>query len=668
MAAASCAWNFKFGNYSGEHPFSSRAMNFADFHFAEPRWLWLTAVAPILLALLFLRAAKRRRRQLAKMASPQFVEQLTASHSPARRRFKNILLLLTFAFAGLALARPQWGRVENNHAFVGEDVVFVLDCSLSMTTSDVLPSRLQRAKFAMLDFVRKQSHGRVGLVAFAGSAFIQCPLTFDADAFEETLMGVDEKTIPIPGTDIGRALNEASRAMDKNARRKMVVLVTDGEDLEKSGIAAAKKLATNGVVVFTIGVGTPAGKEIQTVNTAGQPELLRDAKGEIVRSQLDETTLREIAQATGGNYFPLGTLGDGLMQVRAAIHALDTAGGLRPSVKSGVDRFYWFIGVMLALLVADSLLGTRRKIVSATTLLIPLLLLGQSAPAASETNFPPPITARDFYNAGTKLLAGKKFADAERMFQSSLAAQDETVQPPALFNLGHARFADGSELLKKGPDAQKTLAHGRATLAAGEETIHTMESALAENNLDMMVFAYLEGRGLRRELHAAEKAVQSAMETYGKTLEKWQRAADDFKGAAELNPADTNAAHNAEIVERDIAKLIDQLRQMQEMLGALGKQKQDLGKMLSKLKGQIPAPNAPPGAAGEDGDDGDGVQPDSLTGQKENGSREGDQMQVPLSPDQAGQILDGLSIDGSRRLPMGDKQNAAPKDKNGRIW
>jgi Ca-activated chloride channel family protein len=244
---------------------------------------------------------------------------------------------------------------------LGEDVVFVLDCSRSMLATDVMPSRLQRAKFSILEFVRRQSHGRVGLVAFAGSAFIQCPLTFDGDAFEETLLSADEKTIPIPGTDIGRALNEANRAMDKNARRKMVVLVTDGEDLEKSGIAAAKRLATNGVVVFSIGVGTPAGKEIQTVNAAGQPELLRDAKGEIVRSLLDETTLREIAQATGGSYFPLGTLGDGLTKVRSAIHALDSARGLRQSAKNGVDRYHWFVGMMLALLVAESLLGTRRK-------------------------------------------------------------------------------------------------------------------------------------------------------------------------------------------------------------------------------------------------------------------------------------------------------------------
>jgi Ca-activated chloride channel family protein len=336
-------------------------MNFANFHFAEPRWLLLAVAAPVLLALLYLRAASARREQLARMISPHFGKELTASHSPARRRFKEILLLLAFAFAGLALARPQWGQVEAGNDRLGEDVVFALDCSLSMTATDVLPSRMQRAKFAILDFVRRQSHGRVGLVAFAGGAFLQCPLTFDLDAFEETLLSVDEKTIPVPGTDIGRALSEASRAMDKSSRRKLIVLVTDGEDLEKSGVAIAKNLATNGVVIFTIGVGTPSGKEIQTLNAAGQTELLRDSKGEIVRSKLDETTLHEIAEATGGSYYPLGMLGDGLMKVRPAVQALDAAAASRQHVQQGVDRFYLPIAVVLVLIAGEPLIGTRRK-------------------------------------------------------------------------------------------------------------------------------------------------------------------------------------------------------------------------------------------------------------------------------------------------------------------
>ncbi|HEY1490842.1 MAG TPA: hypothetical protein VGF90_07365, partial [Verrucomicrobiae bacterium] len=272
------------------------------------------------------------------------------------------------------------------------------------------------------------------------------------------------------------------------------------------------------------------------------------------------------------------------------------------------------------------------------------LVMGGRALAADGTNSFAPVTARDLYNAGTKLLDGKQFAEAEKMFESALAAQDERMQSPVLYNLGHTRFGEGVELLKKGPDVQKVSEQGNATLAAGDSAIRTAESALAENQLDKMVAVYLEGRGARHELRAAQKAVQAAMETYGRTLQKWERAADDFKGAAELNPAGTNAANNAEIVEQDIAKLVDSLQKMQGMMGAMGKQREDLGKMLSKLKGQIPAQNAPPGGTGDD-DDEDGVQPDSLAGRKENASHEGDQMPVSLSPDQAGQILDGLSLD-----------------------
>ncbi len=279
---------------------------------------------------------------------------------------------------------------------------------------------------------------------------------------------------------------------------------------------------------------------------------------------------------------------------------------------------------------------------------------------------PAPVTARDFYNAGTELLAAKKYAGAEQMFQSALAAQDERVQPAALYNLGHARFDDGAELLKKGPDAQKTAVRGNTVAAAGTQAIRTEKSALEENDLSKMIAAYLEGRGFRHELRDAEKAVQTALETDGSTLRKWRRAAEDFKSAAELNPADTNAVRNARIVEQQIAELVDSLQKMRQMAAAMAGQHQQMNGLLSQLKGRIPKENMPPGAAG--GDEDDDVQPGSLAGQKENPSREGDQMQMPLSPDQAGQILDGLSLDGSRRLQMSDQQGKPTQDKKGHDW
>jgi Ca-activated chloride channel family protein len=336
-------------------------MDFAHPHFQEPRWLLLAVVAPFLLAWLYRHAAVKREQQLAQIASPRFVNELAASHSPARRRFKNFLLMVAFAGAGIALARPQWGELKSTSQWLGEDVVFALDCSNSMLATDVRPNRLQRAKLAILDFVRTHGRGRVGLVAFAGGAFLQCPLTLDYDAFENALQAVDEKTIPIAGTDIGRALKEANHAMGKASRRKLVVLVTDGEDLEKSGVATARFLGTNGVVVFTVGIGSPAGSEIQILNAAGQMELVRDTNGEVVRSRLDEKTLTAIAQATGGNYYPLGPLGEGLAKVRLAVETLDGSAGLNRTRSRGVERFYWPVAAALVLMIAESLIGTRRR-------------------------------------------------------------------------------------------------------------------------------------------------------------------------------------------------------------------------------------------------------------------------------------------------------------------
>jgi Ca-activated chloride channel family protein len=335
--------------------------NPANFHFVSPGWLWLAILAPAALALLHRHAAQARREALGRMVAPHFVRQLTASHSPLRRQFKNGLLLAAFALGGIALARPQWGRVQTADSWIGEDVVFVLDCSRSMLSTDARPDRLDCAKYAILNFVQRYARGRVGLVAFAGSAFTESPLTFDYDAFDETLLTMSDKTIPDPGTDIGLGLKEAFRDMDKHSRRKLVVLLTDGEDLEKTGVTAAKSLATNGVVVFTIGVGTPAGKEIQFVNDAGQKEWVRDPEGNLVRSRLDEHTLRQIAESTGGQYYSLGPTGDGLMKVRFAVQELDSTGNARSSQSNGVDHFHAPIALGLALIVAESLISTRRK-------------------------------------------------------------------------------------------------------------------------------------------------------------------------------------------------------------------------------------------------------------------------------------------------------------------
>ena len=278
-------------------------------------------------------------------------------------------------------------------------------------------------------------------------------------------------------------------------------------------------------------------------------------------------------------------------------------------------------------------------------------------------------TGRGFYNAGTEKLRAGKWSDAETLLESSLAKQDERVQPAALFNLGHVRFAQGKEELKKSPDAAATAKRSRAAAEAGAGAIQQAADALAGNEVRQMVEAYFAGRGVRKEMRAATEAVQRAMEAHGKTLLKWRRALSDFQGAAELNPADTNATHNAEVVAQAIAKLVDSLREMQQAAASLGGKQAGLNGLLKQLKGQIPAPNMPPGAPGEDGEEDDGGDrplPESLSGLEEPDNTGGG-MELKISPEKAGELLNGLQPDG-KPLPMGQGDAGNPKDRSKRIW
>jgi TolA-binding protein len=285
---------------------------------------------------------------------------------------------------------------------------------------------------------------------------------------------------------------------------------------------------------------------------------------------------------------------------------------------------------------------------------------------------PTPVTALEFYNSATELMRETNWNEAELQFQSSIAKQDERIQPAALFNLGHVRFAQGVEELKKSPFGSVQRSRN-ATDAAGS-AIQKATDALASNDMQTMVEAYFTGRGVQKKLRAASDAIKRALEAHGKTLLKWKRALGDFQDAAEMNPADTNAVHNAEVVAQAIAKLVDTIQQMQQSAAGLNGKKSELGELLKQLKGKIPAPNSPPGAPGEDGEEDDNgkngkqPKPESLTGLKENeGTGGGQEMELKLSPEKAGELLNGLVPDG-KPLPIGQGEAGKPKNRSGRIW
>lgn len=299
-------------------------------------------------------------------------------------------------------------------------------------------------------------------------------------------------------------------------------------------------------------------------------------------------------------------------------------------------------------------------------------LILNSAAAETHTNTAPepaPTNTREYFNAGTRRLTEGKLRESEAFFQSALTRQDERFQPQVLHNLGHVRYGQGAEELKKSPDPQAASHRASNALDRGDTVLRGGAEALAGDDLNKLIEAYLKGRGARKELRETLDQVRRAMESHGAALQKWQRALGDFKSALELNPNDADAKRNIEIIEEAIAKLIDKLRKMAQLAGMMGQQRKDIGEMMKQMRGKIPAPDAPPGEGGEEDEDEDEED-------KPNGPREGQQQgkgrdgeeKRQLSQEEAGWILESFKLGGNKQLPMGQGEEKKPKDKKGKNW
>lgn len=638
-------------------------MDFTNPHFAEPRWLWLTLLACIALILLHRYAAWSRSRDLGRLAIPEVLQNLLHSHSPRKRIFKQTLLVIAVAAIGIALARPQWGEQTEVTETMGQDILFLIDCSQSMMAGDIRPNRLTRAKYAVMDFVQKHGQGRVGLVAFAGQAFLLCPLTYDYEAFRDAVTSLDDRSIPVPGTDMGRALDEAFLAMEKLDRRKIMVLLTDGEDLQKTGIKQARDLAEKEVQVFTIGVGTSAGSQIQTITPQGATEFVKDPSGKIVVSHLDEQTLRDIAQITHATYQPLGALGEGMAKVLLHIEAPSKSSRFTPTRKYGVDRFHLPVALVILLLVMESLLGTRRRMRPTHVALI-LFIAGMLRTSAATNDPPEPQNAREFYNVGTQQLTNDNFRLAESYLQTAVASNDPRIQPVALFNLGHTRFRQGIEALKEinsGQVQQRT----EATFGTINGALVAGSNALASNNMDEIIAAYRHGRGARKDLKSTTLAIKKAMETHSSVLLKWERASGDFKSAFELKPSDTAAKTNGEFVDANIAQLIDMLQREQNSSMFLKGDSEKIKNMMAELKKRLPKDSEE--AKDDGGDEEENDKPkEPRKGDQEAPAQEGKEKQ--MDREEAMRLIESLKLDSNRKLPLGMEQTGTPKNNNGRNW
>ncbi|MDB6122315.1 MAG: hypothetical protein JWQ71_1308 [Pedosphaera sp.] len=280
-------------------------------------------------------------------------------------------------------------------------------------------------------------------------------------------------------------------------------------------------------------------------------------------------------------------------------------------------------------------------------------------------------SARQLYNEGTQKFREGKLREAEASLQSAVASQNDTVQIAALYNLGHVRFRAGLEELKAGPNGKNAEALGNQAYEMGGGAIRAADEALAGEDIKAMVAAYQRGRGARKELKAASEAVKLAMASHGNVLTKWQRATGDFKSAYELHPSDTDAKINADVVDRNIAKLVDEQKMMMKCQSNMGKEREELKQKMKALKGKIPADM---GEKLKGGDEEDDEEDDSKTpkepkpGEKEGPSKDGKEDKKSLTPDEAVRLLGMLRLDGNRKLSMGMTDTATPKDRKGRDW
>src|SRR5436190_7123188 len=228
--------------------------------FAQPKILWLLAVFPPLMLAFFWWSWRKRQQLATQFIQARLLPALTVGISTARVKIRLASLVLAIIFIILALARPQWGFDWEPAKQRGLDIIMAIDTSKSMLAEDIAPNRLVRAKLAALDLMQQARSDRLGLIAFAGSAFLQCPLTIDDAVFRQSVEALDVNIIPQGGTALAEAIEKALAAFNETDSYKALVLLTDGEDHDSGAIEAAKKAAAAGIQIFTVGVGTSDGE------------------------------------------------------------------------------------------------------------------------------------------------------------------------------------------------------------------------------------------------------------------------------------------------------------------------------------------------------------------------------------------------------------------------
>jgi Ca-activated chloride channel homolog len=433
--------------------------------FGEPAWLWGLLVLPFLAALMVYND-RRRQTRLARLVAVRLLPELTDAVARWRQLAKRVLFLGALSALLIAIARPQFGFVEQDFTKRGRDIVLAIDASKSMLSTDLAPDRMTRAKLAAQDIMNAMKGDRFALVAFAGAAQVEAPLTVDYQTVVDAINQLDVRTVERGGTDITSAIQSAELALGKSeGPYRALVLMTDGEDLEEDAVAAAKHAASYGIRIFTVGIGTKEGSSIPI--DPDRQVYQRDRDGQIVRSHLDEDRLRKIAQQTGGLYVNLESgaiarlISDGLLKLGEG--NIDER-----SLRIPIERYRWPVGFGLFLLFLSAALSDRRKeagknrpsVEGAVVAAILALTINASADPAIDRYYQgdfdgavekfreelkhDPASPEINFNLGDASYRQQRYDEAFEAYSKAMVSSDPTLRQKAYYNGGNALFMQGN--------------------------------------------------------------------------------------------------------------------------------------------------------------------------------------------------------------------------------
>jgi len=323
--------------------------------FGEFLKLWLMMIVVVLIVLEIIFWSKKKK-LMASLFPGELTDLMFKNWDKRKYFIRQVLFVLAILFLVLALARPQWGEKTEVAAQKGIDVMIAIDVSKSMLAQDLSPNRLENAKSSLNLIIDELAGNRIGLVAFAGTGFINCPLTTDVGAVKIFLKSIDTDLIPDPGTDIDSAIRESIKAFGQSTNSKVIILLTDGEELSGSALSAAELAQKEGIRIFAVGIGSPEGAPIPAAGG-----FKKDEQGNLIMSRVNQELLNILAEKTGGRSFLISQDRTGFQKLFATIALLPRQRISQSMTYQYQDRFQIFVLLSLLCLVAEMLIRERKS-------------------------------------------------------------------------------------------------------------------------------------------------------------------------------------------------------------------------------------------------------------------------------------------------------------------